>query len=331
LGAPVDPPPFDLKRFRTRPLSQRPHRVETQRFARPVAPGDTVADFLDALPDFLGAAALKALARAIATAGRAGRSVLWGMGGHVVKVGLAPLLLDLMDRGFAHGFVMNGAAAIHDAEIALVGATSEDVGAGLLEGEYGDADETGRLFAEAAADASRRGIGLGQALGDAVLARSPANPRLSILCRARTAGVPVTVHVAVGTDTVHMHPACDGAALGAATHVDFRRLASLVEGMDGGAYVNVGSAVLLPEVFMKAVAIVHNAERGKRVRITTGNLDFLRHYRPRVNVIERPAETGHEVTGHHEIVVPLLRAAILAAAARADGDGDANGARGRTA
>ncbi len=314
MATPNDPVPFDLSRFRTQPLEGREHRVETDRFARAVAPDASVGAFLAGLPDFLGARALKGLAGEIARAQREARPILWGLGGHVVKVGLAPVLLDLMERGFATGFVMNGAAAIHDAEIALVGATSEDVAAGIFDGAYGNADDTGILFAEASARAAQEGIGLGPALGDALLARKPRNPHLSLLCRARQAGVPVTVHVAIGTDTVHMHPACDGAAVGAATHLDFRRLATLVDGMDGGVYVNVGSAVLLPEVFMKAVTVVHNAQPGRRVRISTGNLDFLKHYRPRVNVIERPAVVGFELTGHHELMLPLLRAAVLVAA-----------------
>jgi hypothetical protein len=208
---------------------------------------------------------------------------------------------------------MNGAAAIHDVEVALAGSTSEDVGGGLFEGSYGNADETGRLFAEAAALAAKAGLGLGGALGRVLAAQRPPHAALSLLCGAARRGVPVTVHVAVGTDTVHMHPACSGADLGAATHGDFLRLASLVETMDGGVYVNLGSAVVLPEVFLKAVAVVHNAAPERRVRITTGNLDMLKHYRPRVNVVERPAERGYEVIGHHEINVPLLRAAVLAA------------------
>jgi hypothetical protein len=317
VAAPDPLPPFDLTRFKTKPLKGRGHTVETGRFGKPVGLHATAREVLESLPAFLGADALRALAKAIADSTAAGRPVVWGMGGHVVKVGLAPLLLDLLARGHVQGFAMNGAAAIHDAEIAMRGSTSEDVGKGLFEGEYGASEETGRLFAAAAADAVRRGVGFGTALGDALLALSPPHADLSLLCAARRAGVPVTVHVAIGTDTVHMHPACDGATLGAATHGDFRRLATLVDGMDGGVYVNVGSAVLLPEVFLKAVAVVHNADPSRRVRITTGNLDFLRHYRPTVNVIERPAEKGYEITGPHEIVVPLLRLAILAAAAGA--------------
>jgi hypothetical protein len=313
VAAPDSPAPFDLSRFRVEPLSARAHKVETERFGRPVDPAATLAEFVDSLPRFLGADALRALAAAVAAARAAGKPVLWGMGGHVVKVGLSPILLDLLDRGFAQGFVMNGAAAIHDAEIALSGGTSEDVGEGLLDGGYGTSDETGALFAEAAAAAAKDGGGLGAALGDALLARRLRFPEHSILVRARRARIPVTVHVAIGTDTVHMHPRCDGATLGAATHADFRLLCGLVEGLDEGVYVNVGSAVLLPEVFLKAVAVVHNATRGRRVRITTGNLDFLRHYRPRVNVVERPAVRGYDLAGHHEILLPLLRAAILCA------------------
>jgi hypothetical protein len=321
VPSPAAPEPFDLARFRVTPLSARAHKVETGRFGRPVPLDATVAEFVDALPRFLGADALRSLAAAVAAARAASKPVLWGLGGHVVKVGLAPVLLDLLERGFVQGFVMNGAAAIHDAEVALAGSTSEDVGEGLLGGAYGTSDETGTLFADAAEAARAAGTGLGAALGDALLARKPRFPELSLLARARKAGVPVTVHVAIGTDTVHMHPRCDGAALGAATHADFRVLCSLVEGLDGGAYVNVGSAVLLPETFMKAVAVVHNASPGRRVRITTGNLDFLRHYRPRVNVVERPAVAGYDLAGHHEILLPLLRVAVLAAAAGRGGKG----------
>lgn len=313
---PPDPgPAFDPGRFKPAPLTGRGHLVETTRFARPVAPTDSAADFLDGLPDFLGVRSLRALAAAVAGAPR----VLWGMGGHVIKVGLGPLLNDLAARGFAHGFVMNGAAAIHDAEVALQGSTSEDVGGGLFEGTYGSADETGSLFAAAAARASAEQVGLGTALGRELLERDPPNADLSVLCQSARAGLPVTVHVAIGTDTVHMHPGCDGAAVGAATLRDFRRLAGLVEGLDGGVYINVGSAVILPEVFLKAVAMVHNAWAqehgdGRRLDITTGNLDMLRHYRPRVNVLERPAAQGYDIAGQHEYTVPLLHLAILQAA-----------------
>jgi hypothetical protein len=309
---PPDPvPPFDPRRFVPSPLGGRDHLVETHRFARPVDPREDGATFLRSLPDFLGARALRELARAVARA----RRVLWGCGGHVVKVGLGPLLVDLMARGFAHGFAFNGAAAIHDAEVALAGSTSEDVGAGLFEGRYGTADETGLLFARAARRAVDQAIGLGTALGRELLDAGAPHADRSVLCQAARQAVPVTVHVAIGTDTVHMHPACDGARLGAATQRDFLRLAALVEDLDDGVYVNLGSAVILPEVFLKAVAMVHNARAAEgvegRLRITTGNLDMLRQYRPRVNVLERPAERGFDVAGHHEITLPLLRLAIL--------------------
>ncbi|MHC5010240.1 MAG: GSU2086 family protein [Planctomycetota bacterium] len=325
VPAPEPAPPFDAGRFGPRPLEDRAHLVEVSRFARPVAPDADAAAFLDALPDFLGVRALRALAAAIADAVRRERPVLWGLGGHVVKVGLGPLLVDLLERGHVQGFLLNGAAAIHDAEVALRGSTSEDVSEGLFEGRYGSADETGLLFAAAARRAAEEKVGLGTALGRCLLEHRPPHAALSLLCRAAEADVPVTVHVALGTDTVHMHPACDGADVGRATHHDFLRLATLVDALDGGVYVNVGSAVLLPEIFLKAVAIVHNARSdegapGERVRITTGNLDMHRHYRPRVNVLERPAVAGHDIAGHHEITVPLLRLAVLVAAARGGED-----------
>lgn len=318
-ASPLEPqPPFDPQRFRPRPLPGRDHRVAVGAFARPSAPEEPARVFLDSLPDVLGVRALRGLASAVVEAHRAGRPVLWGLGGHVVKVGLGPLLTDLLAKGYAQGFVLNGASAIHDAEVALVGSTSEDVGAGLFDGSYGSADETGHLFAVAAARAVAEDLGFGTALGRVLLDRDPPQAERSVLCAAAAAGVPVTVHVAVGTDTVHMHPECDGAALGAATHRDFLRLAAMVEGLDGGVYVNVGSAVVLPEVFMKAVAVAHNARHAEDpdadpLSITTGNLDMLRHYRPRVNVLERPAVRGFEITGHHEINLPLLRLAILGA------------------
>lgn len=319
--SPEPAPPFDPARFRTAPLEGRGHRVDVGAFAQPVEADASAAAWIASLPDFLGARALRGLAHAVAQAAAGGHRVLWGLGGHVIKVGLGPLLIDLQQRGFGHGFVLNGAAAIHDAEIALGGSTSEDVGAGLFDGTYGSSDDTGVLFAEAAAQATQAGIGLGTAIARTLRARNPAHAERSLLCHAADHDVPVTVHVALGTDTVHMHPACNGADVGAASHRDFLRLVTLVEGLDQGVYVNVGSAVVLPEVFMKTVAMAHNARAAaadgapERIRITTGNLDMLRHYRTRVNVVERPATEGFEVTGQHEIVLPLLRLAILTSAA----------------
>ena len=246
-----------------------------------------------------------------------GRAILWGMGGHVIKCGLAPVLIDLMRRGLATGFVLNGAAAIHDFEIALAGHTSEDVEAVLPGGRFGTAEETGREMNRAIVEGDRDALGMGEALGRALdgMGEAVTCPEVSLLLNAYRAGVPVTVHVAVGTDTPHTHPAADGAAIGSATHRDFRLFCGLVTELDrGGIYLNTGSAVLLPEVFLKAVSTVRNLGH-PLAEFTTANFDFLQHYRPRVNVVERPhAESGgkgYAITGHHELMIPLLAAALI--------------------
>ena len=314
------PPPFDATRFRVRPLAGSTHRADIDRFAVPVSADATAADWFDALPDFLGVRALRGLAAAIVAARRADQPVVWGLGGHVIKVGLGPLLIDLARRGYVQGFVLNGASAIHDVEVAMHGSTSEDVAAGIFDGAYGAADETGAFFATAAETAHRQQIGLGTALSRQLRDAGAPQAAASLLVCAATDHIPVTVHVALGTDTVHMHPACSGEHVGGATHRDFLRLTSLVASMRQGVYVNMGSAVILPEVFMKAVTMAHNAlaaeakERGEAFsphRIVTGNLDMLRHYRPRVNVLERPATKGYDLAGQHEWLIPLLRFAIL--------------------
>ena len=304
-------PPADASTFSVAPLTGRGHKAGVARFARVLPNSSDIGAFLDGLPDFLGARALRQLAGAIADAHTRGRSVYVGLGGHVVKVGLAPTWIDLARRGIVRGFVMNGAAAIHDAECALEGSTSEDVEAGLFNGTYGSADETGRLFADAAERAEREKIGLGTALGRSLLDRAPRYAEKSMLCYATSAGLAVTVHVGMGTDTVHMHPACRGDHVGASSHRDFLRLVTMVRALDQGVYLNVGSAVVLPEVFLKAVAMAHHGRDGERIRIVTGNLDMLRHYRTTTNVLRRPATKGFDIAGHHEIMVPLLRAAIL--------------------
>jgi len=298
--------PIDRKKLRTVSAQRRHSKVNTSDFARPVPPEAGFAEFYRSLPGILRAADLKALAATVAKAHRGGKAVVWGIGGHVIKVGLAPLLGDLMERGLVQAVLMNGAAAIHDYEIALMGRTSEEVGPGVATGEFGMADETGRFFA-AAAEAGRE-TGFGEALKPAVAALKHAD--LSVLGAAAKHGVPVTVHVAVGTDIVHMHPACDGAAVGAASHVDFLRFASVCGRLHGGVYLNWGSAVIGPEVFVKAVTLANNL-RKTPLRITTANFDQLRHYRPRVNVVERPAAKGYDFAGHHEILMPLFRLAVL--------------------
>jgi hypothetical protein len=253
------------------------------------------------------------------------------MGGHVIKCGLAPVLLDLMRRGYATAFAMNGSAAIHDFEIALAGHTSEDVEAVLPDGRFGAAEETGREMNRAIAAGDREGIGIGEALGrrlceesrasagrDQGVPRGPGGPPYidcSLLAQAYAASVPVTVHVAMGTDTPHTHPAADPAAIGSAGHRDFRLLCACVADLnEGGVYLNIGSAVVLPEVFLKAVSAVRNLGH-PLADFTTANFDFLQHYRPRVNVVERPHSRsggrGYAITGHHELMLPLLAAALI--------------------
>jgi len=275
-----------------------------------------VEGLLKAFPRILAGETFRAVIEALGAARSVGKPILWGLGGHVIKCGLAPVLLDLMERGYATAFALNGAAAIHDFEIALAGATSEDVEAVLPDGRFGMAEETGREMNKAIAEGARDGIGLGEALGRQL--EPLADPRFapfSLLLGAYRASVPVTVHVAVGTDTPHMHPAADPAAIGLATHHDFRLFTGLVAELDGGGvYLNTGSAVVLPEVFLKAVSAVRNL--GHRLEeFTTVNLDFLQHYRPRVNVVERPhagaGGRGIALTGHHELLVPLIAAALI--------------------
>jgi hypothetical protein len=300
--------PIDRKRLRTVSARKRGSLVRAGDFARPVKPSAGFRALYDSLPDILRARDLRELARTTAKAHAAGRGIVWGIGGHVIKVGLAPLLADLMKRGFVTSLLMNGAAAIHDYEIAFMGKTSEDVGPGVASGEFGMAEETGAFFARAAA--AGRESGLGEGLMRTLAAEKPRHGELSVLAAAHRHGVPVTVHVAIGTDIVHMHPACDGADVGAASHQDFLRFAAICGKLHKGVYLNWGSAVLAPEVFVKAVTLANNL-RKKPLSITTANFDQLRHYRPRVNVLERPAAKGFDFAGHHEIMLPLFRLAVL--------------------
>ena len=308
--------PIDLSALKTVSLAERGGKVKQGDFARVHEPGSGVAGFgiagfIDSLPHILAGDTLRAVVGAIATARERGKPVIWGMGGHVIKCGLAPVLIDLMKRGCATAFAMNGSASIHDFEIALAGQTSEDVEAVLPDGRFGAAEETGREWNAAL----RPGMGAGEALGRALDRLAPeAHAPASILVQAWRAKVPVTVHIAIGTDTPHTHPAANGEALGSATYYDFRLFCSLVAALnDGGVYINAGSAVVLPEVFLKALSCVRNL--GHEVRdFTTVNLDFLQHYRPRVNVVERPhaqaGGRGYALTGHHEIMIPLIAAAL---------------------
>jgi len=306
--------PLDLSGLKTIPIAGRGGKVRTTDFATPYAKGSGVAGWLDSLPKILAGDSFRAVIQALIRARDSGKPIIWGMGGHVIKCGLAPVLADLMRRGFATAFAMNGSTAIHDFEIAIAGHTSEDVEAVLPDGRFGASEETGREMNLAIASASS--MGMGEALGER-LSRiaDPAFAPQSLLIEAYRAGIPVTVHVAIGTDTPHTHPAADPAAIGAATHRDFRLFCSLVAEMnDGGVYLNCGSAVVLPEVFLKAISAVRNLGT-PLAGFTTVNLDFLQHYRPKVNVVERPhAQAGGRgiaLTGHHELMIPLLAAALI--------------------
>lgn len=304
--------PIDLTALKTIRLAERGGKVKQSDFARVFERGSGIAGLIGSLPHILAGDTLRAVIDAVASAREKQKPVIWGIGGHVIKCGLAPVLIDLMRRGFATAFAMNGSASIHDFEIALAGHTSEDVEAVLPDGRFGVAEETGREWNAAL----QPGMGAGEALGCALDRLAPSqHAGSSLLLQAWRAKVPVTVHVAIGTDTPHMHPDVSPAALGAATHYDFRLFCSLVAALDdGGVYINAGSAVVMPEVFLKAVSGVRNLGRELR-NFTTVNLDFLQHYRPRVNVVERPhaqsGGRGYALTGHHEILIPLLAAALI--------------------
>jgi hypothetical protein len=308
--------PLSFEGLKTVPIAERGGKVRVDQFARPFQKGGGVTQLVDCFPDILAGQAFRGVLDALQKARAESRAILWGMGGHVIKCGLGDVLLDLMQRGWVTGFVMNGAASIHDFEIAIAGQTSEDVEAVLPDGRFGASEETGREMNRAITEGHRQELGMGEALGKRVetLAKPEFAPH-SVLAGAYKVAVPVTVHVAVGTDTPHTHPSADAAAIGETTHRDFRLLCSLARELDnGGVYLNLGSAVVLPEVFLKAVSVVRNLGH-PLAEFTTVNFDFLQHYRPRVNVVERPHARsgghGFAITGHHEIMIPLLAAALV--------------------
>ena len=307
-------PPINVTDLKTYPLKKRHSKVRLSDFARPWRRGDSFSRFYRSLPNILGAKTLRTVAASIATAHRKGRPVILGIGAHVLKVGLNPIVVDLMTRRVVTAVAMNGAGIIHDFELALMGHTSEEVDAEIDDGRFGMAEETGRLINEAIARGAKNGEGLGEAVGH-YIHRSQGqfpNHETSILATGARLGIPVTVHVALGTDIIHMHPSADGAAIGATSLLDFRRLAAVVAEMEGGVYLNLGSAVILPEVFLKTVSLGRNLGHPLS-NITTVNMDFLSHYRPLTNVVRRPTQKGGHgycLIGHHEIMVPLLAAAI---------------------
>jgi hypothetical protein len=316
--------PLTFGAVHTYPLSSRKSKVNVRDFAKPPAANSSITKFLDSLPKFLAAQDLLHLLEAIHRAHRQRAPILWGIGGHVIKVGLGPVLIDLMKRGFVSSIAMNGAALIHDFEIALAGNTSEDVEAGLGAGQFGMASETGEYINEFSKLASRLHIGYGEAAGQFLNSGvlNVKHATSSVLAAAYKQRIPVTIHLAIGTDIPHMHPAADGPCLGAATFLDFRLFCALVKQMHpGGIYLNWGSAVLLPEVFLKAVSVARNL--GVPLQpITTANFDFIQHYRPLQNVVKRPTVSerggrksgsrGYAITGHHELLMPLVAAALAA-------------------
>lgn len=302
------------------PIARRPNKVRAGEFAHPPGSDRSFAAFLEALPDVLVARDFRRVVDAIVSAarGETRRAVVLLLGGHVVKTGLSPVLIELMRRRIVTHLAMNGSAAIHDYEIARFGATSEDVAAGLRDGTFGMAEETGRGLNEAFVAGRRAGQGMGEAIAAALeAARDLTHPELSLLLQARRLGVGATVHAALGAEIVHQHPAADGAAIGETSLRDFRRLAAALPDLqDGGVVLNVGSAVIMPEVFLKALTVARNLGQGRPTGFTTCDLDMTRHYRPRMNVVRRPVESGgegYEITGHHEIMVPMLAWAVLEA------------------
>src|SRR6185369_9822261 len=304
---------FDLSGVRTYPLSSRHSKARAEDFARPVQRGGSFAAWFDSLPAILGGADLRRVVRAIVDARQRGAGVMWGIGAHVIKTGVSPVLIDLMKRGFVSALALNGAGLIHDFEIALSGATSEDVDESLGPGRFGMAEETAVLLNDAIRQGADRTLGLGQAVAQFLSDRNPPHADASLAVAAARLKIPLTVHVAHGTDIIHMHPAASGAAIGETSLRDFRYFTSCVAKLRGGMYLNCGSAVILPEVFLKAVALARN--QGIPLDgLTTVSLDFIRHYRPQTNVLTRPVAgggTGISLVGHHELMIPLLAAAVI--------------------
>ena len=306
-------PTLDFTRVKTYPAKKRLSKIRTSLLGKKAYKGTSLRSFIQGLPDILAARNLKAIAHKIARAHRENRTIVLGMGAHPIKVGLSPLIIDFMERGIIHAVALNGAGVIHDFELAFMGETSEDVAASLRDGSFGMAEETGSFINQAIIDGYRRELGLGAAVGHAILGARLPYRKLSILATGARLGIPVTAHVAIGTDIIHMHPLADGRAIGDGSLRDFRILTSVVATLGRGVYLNFGSAVVLPEVFLKALSLARNL--GPAVQnLTTVNLDFLTHYRPLTNVVHRPtleSGQGYHLTGHMEIMVPLLFGAVL--------------------
>ncbi len=318
MGHYDDLEPIDLAEIRTYDLASRPSKVSVDDLAVPLGEGDTIREFFAKLPNVLAVKSLRSLVEQMNRARELSAPIIWGIGGHVVKTGLAPIMIDLMDRGFVTAIAGNGSVLVHDSEMATVGFTSEDVDGTLGEGEFGAARETGEMLNRAAKRAVEDNIGLGEAMGREVTAADPKYGSVSLLYETYRRRLPFTAHLTIGADIGHFHPTVNGAALGAASHTDFRLFCSLVQKMNGGGvYINYGSAVVMPEIFLKAVTVVRNLGN-ELTDITTANFDFVQAYRPTTNVVRRPtangAGRGYAITGHHELTLPLLAAMLIGSA-----------------
>ena len=307
-------PEADLSKIRTVPVSGRGNKVSAQDFAQPPDSDRSFSAFLASLPRILEASSFLAVVDAIVEAARNRRSVVCLLGGHVIKTGLSPVLIDLMRRGVITHVASNGSAVIHDYELARWGGTSENVEAGLADGSFGMAAETGTEMNAAITNGARIGWGMGEALARALLQHPLQCPEQSLLVNTLKLGVPFTVHAAIGAEIIHQHPAADGAAIGQTSHTDFRRLAAGLRNLEDGVVLNIGSAVMMPEVFLKALTVCRNLNQGHPRQFVAADFDMLRHYRPRVNVVERPTRSGggrgYQITGHHELMIPLLAWAV---------------------
>ncbi|MGD9162343.1 MAG: hypothetical protein PVG39_28295 [Desulfobacteraceae bacterium] len=305
--------PISLENIRTYPLKNRASKVTVKEFGKTWTPGGSMKKWLESLPEILATRDLLDVSGCIVKAVKNKKMVILGMGAHPIKVGLNPVIIDLMERGIINAIAMNGAGTIHDSELAMAGHTSEDVDARLGEGIYGMAEETGKLLNEAIKEGAAENIGMGAAIGSMLLREDYEYNRSSLLARASEMNIPVTVHVAMGTDTIHYYPAADGAAIGKTSHTDFRIFAGLVSKIEDGVFINLGSAVIIPEVFLKSLTLARNL--GFEVNnFTTLVMDFIKGYRPMTNVFNRPTKEGGQgfsLVGHHEIMFPLLAAAVI--------------------
>lgn len=305
--------PISLDKVKSYPLKERSSKVKIDDFGEPWKAGGDMRLWIRSLPKVLGGNDFRRVVDCIVRAVRSEKVTILAMGAHAIKVGLNPIILDLLDRGIITGLAMNGAGIIHDTELAMTGHTSEDVSAQLGEGRFGMAQETGKFLNEAIIEGAKQGYGLGRAVGAMLVKERFPYSRFSLLVRAYELDIPITVHVAIGTDTIHFHPSVDGSSIGETSHIDFRLFASLVSKLEGGVFINLGSAVILPEVFLKAISLVRNLGHEVR-RFTSVNMDFIQHYRPMTNVVRRPTSEGGEgysLVGHHEIMFPLLAAAVI--------------------